>query len=249
LNGRFLDVTLNDPYSNLAAEEALFTACRTPTLRVWQNQRSVIIGRAQLARLETDLDYCEAMGIPIVRRFTAGGAVYNGPGNLNWTFVVPCSTDNTRMLFTNDATAVFASFGRLVVEALVACSVKCTLVSPNRIETAAGKISGMAAYISRRALICHGTILMSADLVEVERLSSPAPAKADRRYPRSRSTKVANAGVEGGLFVRELKRAAGLPESSTDSMSEEEASLTQALKRRYASKEWNFGDPFALDYV
>jgi lipoate-protein ligase A len=153
------------------------------------------------------------------------------------------------MLFTKDATAVFASFGRLVVEALVACSVKCALVPPNRIETSAGKISGMAAYISRKALICHGTILMSADLVEVERVSSPAPAKADRRYPRSRSTKVANAGVERGLFVRELKRAAGLPDTGTDAMSEEETTLTKALMSRYLSKEWNFGDPFALDYA
>ena len=87
--GRFLETTLGDPFSNLALEEVLFTGLHYPTLRIWENQRSVVIGRAQLARAEADLEYCHRTSAPVVRRFTAGGAVYNGPGNLNWPFFVP----------------------------------------------------------------------------------------------------------------------------------------------------------------
>jgi hypothetical protein len=39
-------------------------------VRVWENSESVIIGRAQLARFETNVEYCQAHGIPIVRRST-----------------------------------------------------------------------------------------------------------------------------------------------------------------------------------
>ena len=60
-----------DPYSNLALEEALFLRNEGLTLRIWENGESVIIGRAQLARFETDVEYCKRNGIPIVRRFTS----------------------------------------------------------------------------------------------------------------------------------------------------------------------------------
>ena len=120
--GRFLEVTLGDPFSNLALEEVLFKELRVPTLRVWSNQKSVIIGRAQFAKFETDLEYCRGNSIPVVRRFTAGGAVYNGPGNLNWSFFVPRGADVTGAEL-GDANRVFASFAARVVGALRACRV------------------------------------------------------------------------------------------------------------------------------
>jgi len=102
-------VTLGDPFSNLALEEVLFLGLRVSTLRIWSNQKSVIIGRAQLAEFETNLEYCRGAGIPIVRRFTAGGAVYNGPGNLNWSFFVP-REENGMGSDLGDANRVFAAF-------------------------------------------------------------------------------------------------------------------------------------------
>lgn len=241
-----MDITLGDPYANLAAEEAIFKLNKLPTLRVWDNQLSVIIGRAQLARFETDLDYCEANGIPVVRRFTAGGTVYNGPGNLNWSFLAPASSGHSRITYTEDPRRVFSSFASIVVEALNACSVPSMFVPPNRLDTKDGKISGMAAYISKSGILCHGTLLLDADLIEVARLTSPSKLGLDMRYPRSNSVRVANAGVDRDEFVRCLARVAGL-DSARSAMTEEEDQLTRILTIKYVRREWNLGNPFTLD--
>ncbi|MBI3840916.1 MAG: lipoate--protein ligase family protein [Thaumarchaeota archaeon] len=243
MRGRLLELSLGDPYSNLALEEAIFESVEAPTLRIWDNQRSVVIGRAQLAEHETDLDYCRRNSVPVVRRMTAGGAVYNGPGNLNWSFFFP------RDLVPGGGPAlgakrVFSSFAGMVVETLRRCGAECEFVAPNSIVDGRGKVSGMAAYLSRKKVLCHGTLLFGADLEEVQRLTRPSPARIEKRYPRSRFTEVSNCRVGREDFVREMARAGGFEfEPGGLSRAEEEAS--RGLLARYRSEEWNLGDPFA----
>jgi lipoate-protein ligase A len=243
--GRLLEVETGDPFSNVALEEAILRQDGRPTLRVWENQRSVVIGRAQLAQFETDLEYCEKNSIPVIRRVTAGGAVYHGPGNLNWSFFVPRASEgggwNTR-----DAKRVFASFARLVVEALWRCGVECEFRPPNSIVNRVGKVSGMAAYISKGRVLCHGTLLARADLAEARRLTRPKGDRLDRRYPRSKFVEMANCGVGREEFVEELaSRSKTHFESGRLTLAEKEAAA--ALLPRYRSDAWNLGDPFASD--
>ena len=246
MGGRYLEVTLSDPFSNVALEEVLFDGLRVPTLRVWGNQPSVIIGRAQLARFETDLEMCQKDKIPVVRRFTAGGAVYNGPGNLNWSFYVPRSSDGPGTgLFS--ANRVFATFAQKVVTALAACGVQSEFRAPNGIFSHGGKVSGMAAYISRRAVLCHGTLLLDADLGEVRRLTSPSAEVLLPRYPRSRDGPVANCGVRSDHFARCLFDASGFDLSADHLSAAEEEAATGLGSSKYADERWNLGDPFALD--
>ena len=244
--GRLLEVTLGDPFSNLALEEVLFTGVRVPTLRVWNNQRSVIIGRAQLAKFETDLEYCRGSSIPVVRRFTAGGAVYNGPGNLNWSFFVPRGTDKAGPGL-GDAIGVFASFATPVIRALRACHVGCEFKPPNSIVDLRGKISGMAAYISKGGVLCHGTLLIDADLKEVETLTRPRDEELARRYPRNRFAPVSNCGVEICDFVSKLAEGSGYVLEEDRLTKAESDSTFRLVVSKYADDRWNLGDPFALD--
>jgi lipoate-protein ligase A len=246
MRGRFLDCTLADAFSNVALEEALFRTLKVPVLRIWDNQRSVVIGRAQLASIETDLDACREKSVAVVRRFTAGGAVYNGPGNVNWSFLEPYAQESGEgRVF--DAKGVFAVFARVVVRALTECSAHCRFEPPNRIVNDRGKVSGMAAYVSSAGAICHGTLLLNADMGEVEALTKPSRAKADGRYARSTDVRVANCGVDRGKFVEALLDAADVdfvPDFLTD---EEVAEASRLLADRYSREEWNLGDPFRLD--
>jgi lipoate-protein ligase A len=246
LVGRLLEVTLDDPFSNLALEEVIFTGLRVPTLRVWNNQKSVIIGRAQLAKFETDLEYCRRRRIPVVRRFTAGGAVYNGPGNLNWSFFVPRIADGTGAGF-GDANRVFASFATQVVTALRACHVECEFKTPNCIVNRQGKISGMAAYISKGGVICHGTLLIDADLKEVETLTRPGAAELARRYPRSKFIPVSNCGIEARDFILKLVQGSGYDLEEDWLTTAESESTLNLVVSKYADDRWNLGDPFPLD--
>jgi lipoate---protein ligase len=247
MTGRLLDLTFGDPYANVAFEEALLRKAESPTLRVWDNQRSVVLGRAQLAEFETDIEYCRRNSIPVVRRVTAGGAVYNGPGNLNWSFVVPGGAGVAGLERSSDAKQVFRSFAALVLEALRGCGVECSFVPPNSVAGEGGKVCGMAAFVSKEATLCHGTLLLGADLEEVQRVTRPAAKELPRRYPRSRFTDVANCGARRGEFVASLAKSG--PGFGKGEVAEAEASFHSEIVLRYRSEAWNLGDPFALDYL
>jgi lipoate-protein ligase A len=240
LKGRLLDLVLEDPYSNLALEEGLFIEAEVPTLRVWENQKSIVIGRAQLAKYETDLEYCRNRSIPIVRRMSAGGAVFNGPGNLNWSFFVPRNGNSPGPM--GDAKSVFNSFASIVNEALRKCGVRSEFVPPNTLVDDSGKICGMAAYMSKEKVLCHGTLLVDADLQEAQMLTRPSATKIARRYPRSRFAHVSNCGVKRSDFVSEL--AGSWLGFETEEWTAGERKTTSGLVEKYRSPEWNLGDPF-----
>jgi lipoate---protein ligase len=246
LKGRLLDSALGDAFSNLAVEEALFRELALPVLRVWKNQKSVVIGRAQLAKFETDLDYCAEKSVPVVRRFTAGGAVYNGPGNLNWSFFVPRGSEAGGVK-TSATEQVFESFANLVVAALEGCGVVCRFKPPNSIVNEVGKVSGMAAYLSKEAALCHGTLLLNADLAEVQRLTTPSKEVLSRRYPRSKHTEVSNCGADGAKFTAQLAMVSGY-QLVPDALTTDEMRLASELATsKYRTGEWNLGDPFSSD--
>ncbi len=239
-----------DAYTNVAFEEAMFMNCppEDMALRVWTNQKAIVIGRAQLANFETDVDYCTANGIPIVRRFTGGGAVYHGPGNLNWSMVVGKDFGGGNIKYVWDVRQVFGVAAALVTEAVGLCGVDVKFeAARNRIVSAAGKVSGMAAYLSKEAMFCHGTLLLHADLIEASRLTDPAPTDLERKYVRSNPMQVANTGIEGERFVTALSsvvsREAGAPLERRGSRGSELATLARLLPR-YADPAWNLGDPF-----
>ena len=239
----------DEPAANLALEEALFLRNSGFVARVWENKESVIIGRAQLARYETDLAYCRAHGIPVVRRFTAGGAVYNGPGNLNWSLFVSRGVSSGRLRYESSPHAIFRSASSPLVSALEACGVRAKLDPPNRILTEEGKISGMAAYVSRNGSLCHGTLLVGADLDRVKALTTPSPEAIERRYARSRDTKTANAALDVDAFIHTFVRTLADETRLTmekGSPDEEELRLMrELLATRYSEEAWNLGDPFA----
>jgi lipoate---protein ligase len=243
LKGRLLDLVLEDPYSNLAVEEALFMEAEVPTLRVWENQKSVVIGRGQLAKYETDLEYCKRRSIPVVRRMSAGGAVFNGRGNLNWSFFVPRNGGSPRPM--SNAKSVFTTFAVIVNEALRKCGVGSEFVPPNTLSADGGKISGMAAYISKEAVLCHGTLLIDADLEEVQKLTRPSTEKLAKRYPRSKFANVSNCGVRRSDFVSEL--AASWVGFKKGRWSPAEKRTWSRLLGKYVSDEWNLGDPFGVE--
>jgi lipoate---protein ligase len=239
VKGRLLETVLEDPYSNVALEEALFAEMKQPVLRIWENKKAVVIGRAQKAELETDLSYCSNHSIPVVRRMTGGGAVYHGPGNLNWSFFVP-RQEGVGL----DAKGVFTSFAGILVRALAGCGLDCSFVPPNSVADARGKVSGMAAFLSRAGVLCHGTLLLSADLEEAERLTRPRPVTVERKYTRSRFVPMSNCGVKGEVFVEQLAAATGY-QLRRDGLTEDERQRTSMLLEKYRSDGWNLGDPFS----
>jgi lipoate---protein ligase len=244
---RFIQDGAMGAHANLALEEAILQENPGLVVRVWSNERSVIIGRGQLAGFETDLKYCEGKGIPVVRRVTAGGAVYNGPGNVNWSLFIGSGFDSGAIRYIWGVREVFRMAAEVVTQATESCGVGTWLESPNRILSEGGKVSGMAAYVSRKGLLCHGTLLLDADLGEAKRLTDPSSTKLDRRYTRSNAMTMANTGIQLPSFIAAMKGVVAVKTSlpvETDEPNEREKSVMLDLLPKYRDPLWNLGDPF-----
>jgi lipoate-protein ligase A len=90
---RYLDLTWPTPAENLACDEALLEVAEAgdggETLRFWEpRDYFVVLGYANRAAQEVDLEACRAHGVPVFRRCSGGGAVLQGPGCLNYNLVL-----------------------------------------------------------------------------------------------------------------------------------------------------------------
>ena len=82
MNWRLLDTGFNDPYMNMAIDEALLLSMQPdsqPVLRFYDWDRPAIsIGYSQKVRHVLNTELCERDGIAVVRRATGGGVVFHG---------------------------------------------------------------------------------------------------------------------------------------------------------------------------
>ncbi|MEM0117207.1 MAG: hypothetical protein QXV32_02065 [Conexivisphaerales archaeon] len=70
---------------------------------------------------------------------------------------------------------IFRSLSQVVVDALNSMDIPAEFVEPNLIEVQGKKVSGLAAHLSTRALLAHGTLLIRSNLKRLNELCAPPP--------------------------------------------------------------------------
>jgi len=163
---RFLELEYpSNPAMNLAVDEAILNAVLEgrvpPTLRLWRNDRSVVVGRFQRVCDEVDLDLCMRMGIGVVRRVSGGGAVYQDLGNLNYTIAL---TDDHRLIKGLTVAESYKVLCSWLQRALKLMGLNPEFKPPGNILINGRKVSGSAQLRRRRGVLHHGTLLVNADL-------------------------------------------------------------------------------------
>lgn len=151
---KFLLLHSTDPYHNLAVEEYVFEKTQDNVFILWQNDKTVVIGKNQNINCELDFDFVKENGIKVARRITGGGAVYHDLGNLNYSFISSTGKEGID----------FAYFTKPIIEALTALGVDARLSGRNDIEVEGKKISGNAQYSKNGRTLHHGTLLFDTDL-------------------------------------------------------------------------------------
>ena len=151
-----------NPYFNLAFEEALARACSIEekcfVLRVWRNRKAIVVGYLRNVSDEVHVSLAESRNIPIVRRFTGGGAVYHDMGNLNYTLVIK----DSRIKKTINHVYTYILNG--VLTALKNLGLKPETRNVNDIVVNGWKVSGVAASLRWNTIFLHGSLLINADL-------------------------------------------------------------------------------------
>ena len=154
------------PALGIALDEALLETAKREdvnVLRLWVNDRAVVIGRSQAARDEVDLEEAAKLGIPVIRRISGGGAVYHYPGNLNISLYL---ADGRRLGGVVDA---FQRTGEAITSGLHKLGVSAKSAG-NELLINGAKIGGAAQARRGRALLYHTTLLVHPDSIPMEQL-------------------------------------------------------------------------------
>jgi lipoate-protein ligase A len=158
------DGATGDQAANLALEEALARAGPpSPVLRIWQNEPCVVIGRGQRAAREVNLAACAASGVPVLRRASGGGTVFQDLGNLNISLAVP-----------GRAPGLAADLAALVA-AVIAGLGLTPWVGERGVFAGPAKVSGLASHVTRDGSLAHATLLVTTPAARVGAFLTPAP--------------------------------------------------------------------------
>ena len=152
-----------DPALNLALEEFLvgrFGGGET-ILLFYSNDPTVVIGRNQVPHIEVNMHQLQQRQVTIVRRISGGGAVYHGPGNINFGLIEAHGATP----FPSPGDAV-----RPVRDALQALGLPARLNTRHDILVNGRKVTGTAQYRAQGKSLTHGTLLVSADLESLQQV-------------------------------------------------------------------------------
>ncbi len=232
-----LDLSLADPASNLALDEALLLQAEAgeaaEVLRLWEFAAPVVvIGRGSKWGGESNPTYCQTHGIAVLRRCSGGAAIVAGPGCLMYSVVLSlqrrpelCQVDRAHQ----------EVMGRMLTAVAIQrpdarWQGTCDLTVADR------KFSGNSLRVARHHLLYHGTILYGADLQLIDRCLATPPRQPDYRRGRRHADFITNLSVDPIRLRDDIAAAFGANETLHDWPQ----AITSRLKReRYDDPAWH----------
>jgi len=160
-----VDLEPERPSVGLGIDEALFESVQAQgvgLLRVWCNQRALVVGRSQSVDEEIDVDLANRAGVPILRRISGGGTVFHHPANVIVSVGLP--TTEAR----GDVRSVFTRWGGVVAAGVAALGVDIAACE-NQLRSGGRKLGGAAQVRRGGALLYHTTLLVGATALDMSR--------------------------------------------------------------------------------
>lgn len=233
---RLIDVSFNEPEKNILFDEVLlYLAEQSPSereiLRLWESPALfVVLGRTGKPQDDVHLDRSLADGVAVLRRFSGGGTVLQGPGCLNYSLVL--SKDAHPQI--NDLRRSYQYIIGKVLEALKLLSVDGVFmpISDMALRATHRKFSGNAQKRGRKYILHHGTILCNFDLGLIERYLKFPKDVPEYRRGRSHIDFVDNLGKEVSAIKAALSGAWHTASAAAGLLPEEADCLKQFLREK-----------------
>lgn len=243
---KYIVTTQTNPYQNLALEEYLLKNVQDNEciLYLWQNERTVVIGKNQNPWKECRIAELEEDGGRLVRRLSGGGAVFHDLGNLNFTFLV-----------TKENYSVERQL-EVILEAVRQLGIPAEKTGRNDISVEGRKFSGNAFYSDGHHNYHHGTLLVNVDMSMLSHYLNVSRDKLVSKGVESVRSRVTNLteydstltiDIMKSKLIQAFGRVYGLiPEQmATSSINPIELEL---LERKFASWKWLYGRKLEFNY-
>lgn len=236
---RVLDISFSAPEENLALDEVLLDEVESggtdEVLRFWESPGYfAVLGVAQKIDDEILIENCRNDGVPVLRRCSAGGAVLQGPGCLNFSLVL----DMERTPALRPIRASFHHILHGIVQGLRIKDPSTAIEGISDLVIGRRKFSGNAQRRKRQALLHHGTLLYKFSIDRVARYLKEPAKRPGYREERSHGDFVTNLSLRREDLTGIVKEVFA-PEDSVVGLREEEKRKTVELARaKYARGEW-----------
>jgi lipoate-protein ligase A len=244
---RLVDTDLERPQLTAAIDEALLESRLAgrcgDTIHLYRRRPpSVSIGYFQSAERVADLEACRRDGVPVVRRISAGGAIYTDERQL----VYALAFRPPRPIGAKEGLAIACG---ALVRALTRLGVGgATMAGFNDVLVEGGKVSGSAQVIRKGVHLVHGTVLVDSDMMAMTRYLRALPGEDDpdgHPVPSSRLTTLAHlmgsppsmAQVKEAV-VKELAAAVGGAPEIGPLLVDEVREAARLEEERYANSAW-----------
>ena len=234
LNEAFVIVSSSRaPFHNQALEEFLLdhVTDHDVILYLWQNERTVVIGKNQNAFNECDIETLEKDSGHLARRLSGGGAVYHDGGNLNFTFL-----------------AHKRNYDVVKQTEVILQTMKCLGFSTERngrndLLIEGRKFSGHAYCKRGNRCMHHGTLMLDVNENDLSRYLHVSMLKLQDKGVDSVRSRVINLReIRKDLTVEEVKDSLIEAFGSVYGLPVKELKESEPDPREIASLEKNFAD-------
>ncbi|SJL83177.1 lipoate--protein ligase [Vibrio palustris] len=251
---RVLISNSHNPWFNLAVEDIIFRSMSADqrVLFLWQNDDTVVIGRAQNPWKECRTEQMERDNVTLARRQTGGGAVFHDLGNTCFTFMAG-KPEYDKTVST-----------QIVLDALASLGIDAQANGRNDLvvsdENGIRKFSGSAYRETINRGFHHGTILMSTDMTRLGDYLNPDEKKLKAKGITSVKSRVINLNtlienIDHPMICEAMINAYCHyfdTEVEIEHISPDNAEYLPDFKEKFAKQsswEWNFGSTPAFEHA
>jgi lipoate-protein ligase A len=204
---QFRDISFPKPEDNIAFDQALLQMAEKHEageyLRFWESPKVfIVLGLSGKPEVDVDLGSAQKEGVPVLKRFSGGGTVVQGPGCLNYTLVL----SKQRVPELNDLHQSYTWISNKVIEALGKAGVEAYFRPLSDLATgkAEKKFSGNAQARRKHYILHHGTILYNFDLALISRYLKMPLDVPEYRKGRVHTDFVTNVSLDPQVFKKHL---------------------------------------------
>jgi len=234
---RVIDTDIEHPYFVTAADEAIAWAREKDlvddTLHFYRRDPpGISLGYFKKVEEDVNIPQCQDSGVILVRRTSGGGTIFTDKNQLIYGLV-------TGKKFGNSIEDSFKNVCSVLVKALRSFDCAVEYKPPNDIILNGKKVSGNAQTIRNKVVLMHGTIILDMDIELMGRVLK-------NKKPGYVSSIKAETGITIPIpdlkdaVIRSFSDQFGLELILSSLIPEEKLKISELIKDKYSSKEWNF---------